>query len=370
MPNASLPEIQRTSLLSAVLYLKSLDLDLRLLEYDFVDPPEHEAVEDAVKQLYLLGALNDHGRLTQVGEEMALLPVDPSLARSIICAIERDCLSEVVKIAAVLSVDKIFTDNVDRSRRQRNEDDKNGQDWMKERKKKLAPYLTQKCGDHIMLLRIFEDWRNERNRQEFCKEVGLDWRGMKFADNIVEQLFDSCRNLERKISDGRTHKRQRRTQRIVSDQMEAVRHCLSVGFANRVAKRAQGHNGYWPVSCGGSGLVQLHPLSVLTLQEDEGLLPEWVVYSEYQGTTRPCIRFISPVKYDWIERTLIKLKNLDMNKLLGGMNKQCTDSQNVSQLDETKQTKAVQSQYGCTKHSQNSLEDARSRYLKRKKKTQ
>ena len=39
MAETTVPEIQRTSLLTAVLYLKSLPLDLDVLNFDFVDAP-------------------------------------------------------------------------------------------------------------------------------------------------------------------------------------------------------------------------------------------------------------------------------------------------------------------------------------------
>ena len=39
MPAATVPEIQRTSMLTAVLYLKSLPLDVDVLAFDFLDPP-------------------------------------------------------------------------------------------------------------------------------------------------------------------------------------------------------------------------------------------------------------------------------------------------------------------------------------------
>lgn len=39
MPDASLPEIQRSSLAGAVLHLKALKLPLDVLAFDFLDPP-------------------------------------------------------------------------------------------------------------------------------------------------------------------------------------------------------------------------------------------------------------------------------------------------------------------------------------------
>ena len=40
MEEAAVPEIQRSSLLSAVLHLKSLPLNVDVLEFDFLDPPK------------------------------------------------------------------------------------------------------------------------------------------------------------------------------------------------------------------------------------------------------------------------------------------------------------------------------------------
>ena len=40
MPNVTTPEIQRTSLVNAVLHLKSLPLDVDVLQFDYLDPPK------------------------------------------------------------------------------------------------------------------------------------------------------------------------------------------------------------------------------------------------------------------------------------------------------------------------------------------
>ena len=39
MPEATVPEIQRTSMAAAVLYLKSLPLDIDVLAFDYLDSP-------------------------------------------------------------------------------------------------------------------------------------------------------------------------------------------------------------------------------------------------------------------------------------------------------------------------------------------
>lgn len=108
--DATVPEIQRSSLAGTVLYLKSLDLaDMDILKFDFLDSPsgKHQfllpysnwtyspnllyfckidtysiihyfvtfiavkSLEDALKQLYLVDALDENGSITSLGRKMA-----------------------------------------------------------------------------------------------------------------------------------------------------------------------------------------------------------------------------------------------------------------------------------------------------------
>jgi HrpA-like RNA helicase len=64
----TIPEIQRTNLGNVVLLLKSLGIN-DLIHFDFMDPPPAEALIRALEQLYALGALNDRGELTKLGNQ-------------------------------------------------------------------------------------------------------------------------------------------------------------------------------------------------------------------------------------------------------------------------------------------------------------
>jgi ATP-dependent RNA helicase DHX8/PRP22 len=61
MPDTTAPEIQRVPLLGAVLQLKALPeaLAIDVLNFDFVDAPGKESLQDALRQLHLLGAINE-----------------------------------------------------------------------------------------------------------------------------------------------------------------------------------------------------------------------------------------------------------------------------------------------------------------------
>lgn len=59
-----------------------------MLSFDFLDPPEAATLSDALRQLYVLGALDDAGNITALGRRMARLPLEPGLARALIAADE------------------------------------------------------------------------------------------------------------------------------------------------------------------------------------------------------------------------------------------------------------------------------------------
>jgi pre-mRNA-splicing factor ATP-dependent RNA helicase DHX16 len=90
----TVPEIQRTNLSAVVLLLKSLGIN-DLIGFDFLDPPAGETLMRSVELLYALGALNHTGELTRLGRRMAEFPVDPQLAKAVICSENYGCTDEV-----------------------------------------------------------------------------------------------------------------------------------------------------------------------------------------------------------------------------------------------------------------------------------
>ncbi|GKF85352.1 probable pre-mRNA-splicing factor ATP-dependent RNA helicase DEAH2 isoform X2, partial [Tanacetum coccineum] len=61
------PEILRSNLTNMVLTLKKLGID-ELFHFDFMDPPAPETLMRALEVLNYLGALDDEGNLTKLGE--------------------------------------------------------------------------------------------------------------------------------------------------------------------------------------------------------------------------------------------------------------------------------------------------------------
>ena len=79
-----------------------------LVHFDFVDPPSPESMMRALEELNYLGALDDEGNLTKLGDKMCAFPLEPQLAKCLITSIKTGCVGEVVSIIAMLSVPQPF----------------------------------------------------------------------------------------------------------------------------------------------------------------------------------------------------------------------------------------------------------------------
>lgn len=103
------PEILRCDLGQAVLTMKARGVS-DVMNFPFLDRPPREAMEKALMQLFQLKALDDAGAISQIGLEMAKLPLTVPLARVLLAAAEPElnCVPEVIDIISALSVENIF----------------------------------------------------------------------------------------------------------------------------------------------------------------------------------------------------------------------------------------------------------------------
>ena len=109
-PRYTDPELRRSSLAAVILQMLHLRLG-DIARFPFIDPPDARQIRDGLRELHELGAIRtaagDGGgrpELTQLGREMARLPVDPRLGRMIAAAARRGCLTEMLVLCAALTV--------------------------------------------------------------------------------------------------------------------------------------------------------------------------------------------------------------------------------------------------------------------------
>jgi ATP-dependent helicase HrpA len=107
-PEFTDPEILRTNLASVILQMTAIGLG-DIAAFPFIDPPDRRNITDGVNLLHELGALDPaetelSRRLTPLGRKLAQLPVDPRLARMVLEGERNGCATEVMVIAAALSI--------------------------------------------------------------------------------------------------------------------------------------------------------------------------------------------------------------------------------------------------------------------------
>jgi len=105
-PRFTDPEILRSSLAGVILRMKALGLGL-VEEFPFLEPPPRRAIADGYQLLAELGAVDEQNELTAMGRELSKLPLDPRVGRMIVEARNRHALTEVLVIAAAMSVQDV-----------------------------------------------------------------------------------------------------------------------------------------------------------------------------------------------------------------------------------------------------------------------
>ncbi|KZT11763.1 P-loop containing nucleoside triphosphate hydrolase protein [Laetiporus sulphureus 93-53] len=254
MPDSAEPEIRRCALASSLLQLKCLGQDLE--ELDFMDEPDAGAiVAAALKSLYLLGALDSKKRLTQLGRAMAVLPLEPNLARAIVASRELGCTLEVIDIVSVLSASsKPFFDSVgDREA------------GLEARQK-----FRHRSGDHMTILNVVRAYQeiakaeSKNGRRKWCQKQFLNERCLLEAQDVKNQLREVCARMgiDWKVSCG--------------DQEQNVLKSLVRGLVQHAAF-LQPDGSYKQLM--GPSIVKIHPSSSLCDKKVPAIIFDELVYT-------------------------------------------------------------------------------------------
>ncbi len=185
------PEVLRTNLASVILQMTNLGLG-DLAKFPFIDPPDRRNVNDGIKLLEELGALEER-KLTPLGRQLAQLPVDPRLARMVIEAGKQDCVAEVMVLAAALSIQDPRERPADK---QQQADEKHAR-------------FTDKESDFFSYLNL---WRYLREQQQelsgnqfrrMCRSEYLNYLRVREWQDLYAQLKQVARSLGLKLDEER-----------------------------------------------------------------------------------------------------------------------------------------------------------------------
>lgn len=239
LPEATVPEIQRSNLAPIVLQLKALGID-NVLRFDYLTPPPSELIIRGLELLYSLGALDDYAKLTRpLGLRMAELSIEPMMARVLLSASGFGCLSEILSIAAMASLQ--------------------GSVWFHQEGEKRSSETARRKfaaeeGDHLTLLNVYQAFITKgRKEAKWCKDNYLNFRSMSKAVSIRAQLK---RYMERfGIDVGESL----RSQKTPGDP-DQIRKCLTAGYFAHAA-RMQADGSFRAAS--GNVVLHVHPSSLL-----------------------------------------------------------------------------------------------------------
>lgn len=264
------PEILRCNLSMVALQLRAMGIS-SIMEFEFMNQPPIESLKHAVEEIYALGCITDENNLSNLGLQLAKLPVDPKFGRMLIAAKEKDVLQEVITIVAMISVENIFYFP-------KSESDRDSCD--KTRKK-----FSSVFGDHLALLNVYQAAELAKFSYHWCRDHFIHQRSLLKAREIRQQLLKHFKI----VSDSQGLLKDKK----LEDAVDSIRKSLCSGlFLNTAKLQADGtystllHN----------QTVFIHPTSCLF-----GLKkPEYLVYTELVLTTKQYMRGISQVEAEWL----------------------------------------------------------------------
>jgi ATP-dependent helicase HrpA len=262
------PEILRTNLAAVILQMRYLGLGA-VEDFPFVESPDPRYVRDGIKLLRELGALDANEAMTDLGQRMARLSVDPRVARLLIAGQEYACLSEVLVLAAALSIQ----DPRERPMEAQGAADAAQQRWQ------------DKDSDFNGLLRLWYDARDQQralsNRQfrRWCRDHFLSFLRIREWREVYQQLREQVKGMGvRENEQGADYR--------------SLHRALLTGLLSNVALRT-GDSEY----TGPRNLkLMIFPGSGLAKRR-----PKWIMAAELVETSRVFARGVGEVRPEWIE---------------------------------------------------------------------
>lgn len=189
----SLPESLTLDLAPSLLLLASMGY-CNKRPFPWLDVPSRESVTRANEQLMTLGAVDNSGKLTKIGEQIAQLPLPPRLARLVLAGDHLDCLPEVLFTAAYLQGEPLV---------KRSTGIQNIRAGQRPRKSGNSISEFEEVTDTSSfsgLYMAFHYIRENRFSPQAAKPFGLSLRAARELDKTLTQL---CSTLQKHTSNPR-----------------------------------------------------------------------------------------------------------------------------------------------------------------------
>eukprot|EP00826_Nyctotherus_ovalis_P030918 TRINITY_DN2468_c0_g1_i6.p1 TRINITY_DN2468_c0_g1~~TRINITY_DN2468_c0_g1_i6.p1 ORF type:complete len:473 (-),score=119.98 TRINITY_DN2468_c0_g1_i6:93-1466(-) len=351
MLNVTTPEIQRVNLADTILTLKSMGIK-DVVNFDFIDSPGKDSILHALKQLYLIRALDKNGELTSLGRELSKLPLEPSYARTLVASSFFGCQDEVSTIVSILSSEHIWQ-NV----RVRNQE-------LRAKYDRVRKSFLDSKSDYVSLLNVFDAWKRNHKSESWCRDNFLHSRALRQSNEIYRQLTDYAKKLN--LSEC---KKFIITSKSIEDDIAKTNmklhsrlgRAFASGFFMNACRKVPETSGVSYLTVNEGHIAQLDHSSSLAVCEN---YPTWILYTEIASTSkaRSLIKMACEIKLKWVEEMLPLLKNAET--FLTPAKSEPRETEKKRKVPEEK---AVESEEVTKKNKEDKLKAALERYNKRKK---
>ncbi|KAK3700451.1 hypothetical protein LTR37_015955 [Vermiconidia calcicola] len=277
LEEATVPEIQRSNLAPTILQLKALGID-NIARFDFLTPPPAELIIRALELLYSLGALDTYAKLTSpLGTRMAELALEPMLAKCLLSAPDFGCLSEMLTIAAMTSLQ--------------------GNVWFSHDEKRKEETSRRKFaveeGDHLTLLNVYHAFVTKGKKDaKWCQQHYLNFKSMTRAVSIRNQLRRYLERFGMNVSESLASGNDvlKAGGRPVA---ESIRRCLTSGYFAHAARMMP--DGTFRTVDGGT-VLHAHPSSLMFNRK-----ADWVIFTEVMETgDKIFVRDVTKIERGWL----------------------------------------------------------------------
>lgn len=262
------PEVLRTNLASVILQMSSLKLG-DPAKFPFINPPPTKMINDGFRLLEELGAVNKQRTLTESGRQLAKLPIDPRIARMVLSAQQRNCLTEVLVIASALSI---------QDPRERPMDKQQAAD------EAHSKYKDERS-DFIGFIKLWELYHDKKKHltqnklRKYCKEHFLSFIRLREWHDIHQQLHVQVTQMGLKPNQ-------------VPAEYHEIHQALLSGLLSNIAIKTDKTE-----YTGTRNLkLKIFPGSAL---HKKG--PKWIMSAELVETGRLYSRIVAKIEPEWIE---------------------------------------------------------------------
>ena len=272
-------EIYRTDLSEVILRMADFGL-YNFEKFDFISPPNRGGIQSAIETLILIGALDNHNLITEIGKKMVDFPLVPRLSRILLEALLNypDVVYNVIIIISFLSARSPFLYPAGEEIESRNAQKK----------------LQIKSGDFFSWINLFYKFTETNNKEKFCKDYYIDTRTINEIVNIHSQLLSMV--IQREYVVGKEYN----SDKIIK--------CVCTGLKQYIClkNKKRGNNSYVSAT---EKEIRIHPGSYLY-----GQSPDWIVGGEIVNTGRTYIRTASIIPENIVKQHFMDIYDAIVNK--------------------------------------------------------